>query len=202
MAETIVTALRLIGQRAYIAGARASSESIRDIGRASDETTPGMKLMATAGGVLRTGLRLLSVAATATTATFTALALEGAKVGVSFRASIEDAQVGMATLLHGNEKLAKQTVKDVTNFAKNAPKLDVSEAVGAVQLLIGAGMKAKDAVPTMKAFSDTLSAMGKRPEDLTRMTYAFMQMMSKGQITAEELRGQLGEIFPASKLLA
>jgi tape measure domain-containing protein len=107
----------------------------------------------------------------------------------------------MQTLL-GSSKEAKKVVEAVQAFALKAPMLSVSDAVQSTQMLLGAGMKAKDAVPTMKAFSDTLSAMGRRPEDLSRMTYAFQQMMSKGKVTAEELRGQLGEIFPGMKLLA
>jgi tape measure domain-containing protein len=114
---------------------------------------------------------------------------------------IERSQIGTETLVHSHKKAA-QITKDVRKFALEAPLFGTEQMMKTSQQLIGAGYEAKNVVPYLRTFSDTLSALGRRPEDLQRMTYAFVQMMSKGQISAEELRGQLGEIFPAQKILA
>ena len=201
MADPVITTLRILGTRAYINGARASARAIKEVGSASKETGSGMQLFKGALGGVTGALGIMTSAAKSAVTILGALTLYGAKVGLEFDAQIERAQMGMTTLL-GSSKEAKKVVQQVQDFAVKAPMLSVADSVSSAQMLIGAGLKAKEAVPTMKAFSDTLSAMGRRPEDLQRMTYAFMQMMSKGKITAEELRGQLGEIFPASKLLA
>lgn len=201
MADTIITTLRILGTRAYINGARASARAIRDVGKAGDETSAGMQLFKGSMASVAGGLGILTQAAKSAGFVLGATAIYGAKLGLEFDASIERSQVGMETLL-GSAKEAKKTVEAVKAFALKAPMLSVAAAVQSSQQLIGAGLSAKKAVPTMTAFSDTLSAMGRRPEDLQRMTYAFQQMFSKGKVTAEELRGQLGEIFPASKLMA
>src|SRR4051812_11983199 len=201
MADPVITTLRILGTRAYINGARASSRAIRDVGKAGDETGRGMQLFKGSIAGVTGALGIMTSAAKSSSMVLGALGLYGAKVGLEFDANIERAQVGMKTLL-GSSKEAKKVVKDVQDFAVKAPMLNVAQSIQSTQQLIGAGLKAKDAVPTMTAFSDTLSAMGRKPEDLQRMTYAFQQMMSKGKVTAEELRGQLGEIFPASKLMA
>ena len=201
MADPVITTLRILGTRAYINGARASSRAIRDVGRAGEEAHGGMQLLKGSLGAVTGAMGILMSAAKSTGLIIGALGLYGAKVGLDFDSAIEKSTIGMQTLL-GSAKKAKDVVKAVTAFAVRAPLLSVQDAMQSTQMMLGAGMKAKDAVPTMQAFSDTLSAMGRGPEDLRRMTYAFQQMMSKGKVTAEELRGQLGEIFPASKLMA
>lgn len=201
MADPVITTLRILGTRAYINGARASARAIRDVGKAGEETHGGMQLLKGSLGAVTGALGILMSAAKSTGLVLGALGLYGAKVGIEFDAAIERSTVGMTTLL-GSAKKARKVVAEVQAFAVKAPMLSVADAIQSTQMLLGAGMKAGDSVKTMTAFSDTLSAMGRRPEDLSRMTYAFQQMMSKGKVTAEELRGQLGEIFPASKLMA
>lgn len=201
MADPVITTLRILGTRAYINGARASARAIRDVGKAGQESHGGMQLLKGSLGAVTGALGILMSAAKSTGLVLGALGLYGAKVGLEFDAAIERSTIGMTTLL-GSSRKAKKVVADVQAFAVKAPMLSVADAIQSTQMLLGAGMKAGDSVKTMTAFSDTLSAMGRRPEDLQRMTYAFQQMMSKGKVTAEELRGQLGEIFPASKLMA
>ena len=125
----------------------------------------------------------------------------GIATGFQFNAGMERAQIGMKTLV-GSGKEARGIVEDVTEFARKSPLFGIEEMLQAAQQLIGVGFDAKKIVPTLTTFSDTLAAMGRKPEDLMRMRYAFSQMASKGKVSAEELRGQLGEIFPAMKMLA
>jgi tape measure domain-containing protein len=197
-AETILTQLKVLGGNAYnsaMTTAAARTESLDTatsrLGRTA-KTTGGL-VDSVGQKVLRYGRDLGTIAAVTGAA--------GVAIGLKFDASMERAEIGMETLLK-NGKLAKRTTQEVRDFALKAPLFGVEQMLTSAQQLIGAGYDAKKIVPTLTTFSDTLSAMGRKPEDLQRMTYAFVQMMSKGQISAEELRGQLGEIFPAQKLLA
>jgi tape measure domain-containing protein len=196
--ETIITQLRLAGQRAYVAGMDQAAKKTKFFDDASTRAgrtagTLGGKLDSLAQSFWRVGGQ----------AGF-ALGIVGAAaidVGLKFDAGMERAGIGMESLLK-NAKLAKQTVANVRDFALKAPLFGVEQMMQSAQQMIGAGYDAKKVVPILTTFSDTLSALGRKPEDLQRMTYAFVQMMSKGQISAEELRGQLGEIMPAQKILA
>jgi len=199
--DTIITQLKMLGVSAYVAGARSAATSTRDIGYAS-ETASGKALLMRQGLMGATGaLRTMGTVAAHAGAAVLLLSAYGAKVGLEFDSGMERAEIGMTTLLKSSKK-AQALVADVTAFATKAPLFGIEEMQQAAQQLVGVGMDAKEVVPTLQTFSDTLSALGRRPEDLLRMRYAFTQMMSKGTVSAEELRGQLGEIFPAMKILA
>ena len=48
------------------------------------------------------------------------------------------------------------------------------------------------------SLSEAGTALGLSNEDLNGSLYAISQMMSKGKVQAEELRGQLGERLPGA----
>jgi tape measure domain-containing protein len=194
----IITVLRIMGAAAYVSAMRAGSQSARELDqnqtraeRSAYRLGSKLDLLSAKAG------RGLARAATVG-ATFGAGLV---KMGLNFDAMIERSQIGIGSLV-GDMNEAKSITKDVRTFALKAPLFGTDQMIKTAQQLIGAGYDAKNVVPYLTTFSDTLSALGRRPEDLQRMTYAFVQMMSKGQISAEELRGQLGEIFPAQKILA
>lgn len=196
--ETIITRLRLLGGAAYAEGMTAAAAKTASLDTA---TTRLGRTAKTTGGLIDTvGQKVIRYGRNLGTAALVAGAA-GVAIGLKFDASMERAQIGMQTLLK-SATLAKRTTQEVRDFALKAPLFGVEQMLTSAQQLIGAGYDAKGVTKTLTTFSDTLSALGRKPEDLQRMTYAFVQMMSKGQISAEELRGQLGEIFPAQKLLA
>lgn len=196
--EVITTQLRVLGARTYSLQMRGAVAATKELGTATIWAGGQMKTLG--GGIDNLGRKIIGYGRNIGIAG----AIGGAaiiKMGLQFDAGQERAQIGMKTLL-GSAKDAKRTVTAVRDFALKAPLFGVEQMTNSAQQLIGAGYDAKKIVPYLRIFSDTISGMGRRPEDLQRMTYAFAQMMNKGQVSAEELRGQLGEIFPAQKLLA
>jgi tape measure domain-containing protein len=196
--QYIITALRVEGQAAYVSAMKYASTSVRDLESQQTRTSRAAKNLGASMDTMsnkayRAGGRIASMAVVSGAGL--------AKLGLQWDAMIERSQIGIGTLV-GSAKQARGITADVQKFALEAPLFGTDQMIKTAQQLIGAGYDAKNIVPYLRTFSDTLSAMGRRPEDLQRMTYAFVQMMSKGQISAEELRGQLGEIFPAQKLLA
>jgi tape measure domain-containing protein len=194
----IITALRIIGAGEYSRAAHYASQSVREIDQAQTRAersarSLGQRMDLLSGQIGRGLGRGATVAAT--------FGAGLVKMGLNFDAMIERSEIGIGSLIGSVDK-AKDITADVRKFALEAPLFGTDQMIKTAQQLIGAGYDAKNVVPYLTTFSDTLSALGRRPEDLQRMTYAFVQMMSKGQISAEELRGQLGEIFPAQKILA
>jgi tape measure domain-containing protein len=194
----IITALRIIGAGEYSRAAHYASQSVREIDNAQTRAersarSLGQRMDLLSGQIGRGLGRGATVAAT--------FGAGLVKMGLNFDAMIERSEIGIGSLV-GSMDQAKDITADVRDFALKAPLFGTDQMIKTAQQLIGAGYDAKNVVPYLTTFSDTLSALGRRPEDLQRMTYAFVQMMSKGQISAEELRGQLGEIFPAQKILA
>lgn len=190
-----------MGQRSYVSGVRAASTSLKGLDVASEEA--GLKARILGGSIagLATPFNIATAAAKPLVGGLVVLGAVAATTGLKFDAAMEQSQIGMETLLKSGEQ-ARKVVSKVTEIALKSPLLDVAESMISVQQLLGAGFKTKESTIALQTFSDTLSAMGRGPEQLSRLTYAFAQMSSKGQISAEELRGQLGEVFPASRLLA
>lgn len=197
-AEDIITGLKVYGSQAYISSMRAASVSVQQLegsqsrlarsSRAAGEKLDNLASSATRGA----GKIGMLAAATGGWA---------AKTGLNFNAVMERTQIGIEGLV-GNATEAQKITERVRDFALETPLFGVEQMMKTAQTLIGAGYDAKNVVPYLRVFSDTLSGMGKRPEDLQRMTYAFTQMMQKGKVSSEELQQQLGEIFPAQKILA
>ncbi len=201
MADSIITTLRLIGQRSYVSGMDSAARSVNRLERSNRDAEGGLSLFQSRLGGVRGALGLVTSALKGTGIALGAIAIYVGKTGVEFNASMEQSKIGIGTLLKDSEATEK-VFKSVQSYALKSPLLSVADAMQSTQQMLGAGLNVGRSESTLKAFSNTLSAMGRGPEDLKRMTYAFQQMLSKGQISAEELRGQLGEIFPASRLLA
>lgn len=194
----IITALKIIGAGEYSRAAHYAATSVREIDTQQTRAERSARRLGEKMDNLSNKAGRGMGRAAAVGATFGAGLV---KMGLNFDAMIERSQIGISSLV-GDMGEAKKITADVRKFALEAPLFGTEQMVKTSQQLIGAGYDAKNVVPYLTTFSDTLSALGRKPEDLQRMTYAFVQMMSKGQISAEELRGQLGEIFPAQKILA
>jgi tape measure domain-containing protein len=194
----IITKIRIIGAGEYSRAAHYAATSVREIDSAQTRAErSGRRLGEKMDALSQKAGRGMAKAATVGL-TFGAGLV---KMGINFDAMIQRSEIGIGSLIGDMDK-AKDITADVRKFALEAPLFGTDQMIKTAQQLIGAGYDAKNVVPYLTTFSDTLSALGRKPEDLQRMTYAFVQMMSKGQISAEELRGQLGEIFPAQKILA
>jgi tape measure domain-containing protein len=68
--------------------------------------------------------------------------------------------------------------------------------------MIGAGKKTEDVHKIFTSLSTVFRVLASTPDQIARGFLAVEQMYSKGAVSMEELRRQLGEIFPAFNLLA
>lgn len=68
--------------------------------------------------------------------------------------------------------------------------------------MIGAGKEVEDVHKIFRSFSTVFRVLNASQDQVSRGFLAIEQMYSKGVISMEELRRQLGEIFPAFALLA
>jgi hypothetical protein len=146
--ETIITALRVSGARAYVAAMNSAAYAVENADRKISriEATSkkvGGALDRVATNVTRFGSRI-GVAAAAT-------GLAAAKIGLEFDANIERAEIGIGTLV-GNASQAKKIVADVRDFALKAPMFGVEQMTQTAQQLIGVGYDAKNIVPYLLYF--------------------------------------------------
>ena len=78
----------------------------------------------------------------------------------------------------------------ITEAARKFTKLQAS--------VVGAGFDTKTTAKTFNAISAAIIATGGSTEDLNGALTATAQVFSKGKVTAEELRGQIGERLPGA----
>jgi tape measure domain-containing protein len=64
-----------------------------------------------------------------------------------------------------------------------------------------AGFNASEIEGLFEGISKAAATFGMSKDKVDRVSYAFAQMASKGQVMAEELRGQLGDVLPGSLAL-
>jgi tape measure domain-containing protein len=117
-------------------------------------------------------------------------------VAVQFE-SIRAAFAGMTGSLEGGAK-AFEFVNEVaseTGVSLLAGARDFRMLVGAAD---GAGYTMTQLEDTFLAASKASLALGLRTEDTTGIMRAFGQIMSKGTVQAEELKGQLGDRLPGA----
>jgi tape measure domain-containing protein len=201
MADSIITTLRLIGQRSYVSGMDAAARSTSRLERRANSAGTSMNVFQSKMGGVRGIMGVVSSGMKGLALGIGAVTFAVGKMGIEYNAQMEQATIGIGTLVDDTKKGAR-IVGKATQIGLNEPLVGVNDALQTTQQLIGAGFSSKKATKSLTAFSDVLSAMGRDPQDIKRLTYAFSQMMTKGQISSEELKGQLGEIFPASRILA
>jgi tape measure domain-containing protein len=104
----------------------------------------------------------------------------------------------------GSAESANQTFGFVDGLSQRfAVPLD-SAREGFVRLYASmqpAGFSAGEIEGLFEGISKAAATFGMSKDKVDRVTYAFSQMASKGQIMAEELRGQLGDVLPGSLAL-
>jgi tape measure domain-containing protein len=109
----------------------------------------------------------------------------------SFRNQLE-AVTGGGKIMTSSLKLIEDTVSKF-----NMP-ID-SARQGFVRLyasMAPAGISGETIENIFTGLAATSTTLGMSSDQVDRMTYALSQMASKGQITSEELKGQLGDVFP------
>jgi tape measure domain-containing protein len=102
---------------------------------------------------------------------------------------------GLSNATDSQDKIkeAGKNVKDLINIAKSAP-FSLKEISNAFVKMETVGLD--DAKGKVTALANAIASFGGGNEDLHRATVAIQQMASKGVISMEELRQQLGEAVP------
>ena len=116
-----------------------------------------------------------------------------------------DRMNSMMTAASGSTKAAAANMEFISRIAKQMGTDIVASANSYSQLVASTRGTVLEGERTQKMF-EALSAantkMGGSVSDLSGMINAFSQMISKGTVSMEELRGQLGERLPGAMKLA
>ncbi len=123
-----------------------------------------------------------------------------AKIGISFDAMSENAEVAFSTMLGSAEK-AKKFMEELKAFAIKTP-FEMPGLVKSAQKLLAFGFAAEQILPMLTAVGDAAAGLGGSPELLDRITLALGQIKAKGKVSAQEMN-QLAEAgIPAWEILA
>jgi len=105
----------------------------------------------------------------------------------------------------GSETEAGRSMQFITNIAEQLG-LEINSTTQAYTQFIGAyvksGGKILEGQETFKAVSQAVTVMGLSADQTSGAFLALQQMVSKGTVQAEELRGQLGERIPGAFSIA
>jgi tape measure domain-containing protein len=200
ISDTILTNLRLAGNRAYTAGMNAAAMATERLGAANMHVEGAAKKMGgqlnqsifNMGNVVQMAGRLaFALGTVATAATY---------VGLKFEANMEQSQVAFAELLNSGTK-ASTMLNDLFDLAARTP-FEFPQLVESSQKLLGFGMNAKEVIPLMSKVGDAVAAVGADPERIDRITRALGQMQAKGKVYSEELLQLADAGLPAYQMLA
>ena len=200
LSDTILTNLRLAGQRAYQSGLLAAAAAGDKLGAANTRVEQTAERM---GGQLNQSVfnmgNMLQMAGRLTMA-LGALATAGAYVGLKFEGSMEQSQVAFTELLNSGSK-ANLMLQDLFELAARTP-FEFPQLVESSQKLLGFGMAAEEVIPLMSKVGDAVAAVGADPEKIDRITRALGQMQAKGKVYSEELLQLADAGLPAYQMLA
>jgi len=94
-----------------------------------------------------------------------------------------------------------KSIDDVTQLSKAylLPLRDATEQYTKLKAsVVGAGLSTKETTSVFKGIASAVIATGGRAEDLNSALRATAQVFSKGKVSAEELRQQIGERLPGA----
>ena len=189
--------------QALTTAATAGRESLNQLGTSLSTTTTTMRTVESSAGGMGTALRTaLSVAAglglitslvalagavknLATESVSLAARMQG--LNLAFRA-IEGSSEGANRTMTFLFNTAKRLGVDLLSTVESFKRLDVASK--------GTSLEGEGIRKVFEQITAGASRLGVSSEQLHRALVAIEQMMTKGKLTAEELRGQLGDAIP------
>jgi tape measure domain-containing protein len=166
-----------VGIRAAELEARISADD-RALGKGLDRAEGKLKSFSgvgsAAGKIVAAGLLSVTAAATGLVGT-----------GVKIAADMEQAKIGFTTML-GSAQKADAFIRDLQDFAAKTP-FEFPGLQRAAGQFLGAGLAAKDVIPTMRVLGDAIAGVGGGEEQINAAVRALGQMQQKGKITGEEM---------------
>jgi tape measure domain-containing protein len=200
ISDTILTNLRLAGDRAYTAGMNAASAATNKLAVANERVEATSKKM---GGQLNQSVfNMGNVVQMAGRMAFAlgAIGTVATVVGLKFNGSMEQMQVAFGELLHSGSK-ANEMLSQLFDLAARTP-FEFPQITDAAQKLLGFGMQADAIIPLLTKVGDAVAAVGADPERIDRITRALGQMQAKGKVYSEELLQLADAGLPAYQMLA
>jgi tape measure domain-containing protein len=161
--------------------------------RAADTLNKSMSTVSF-GNVIRTAASLTAVLGPA------GIAGEAVKMGIQTASSLQQAQVGFATLLGSGQK-AQDFLKQLSSFAAATP-FELHGLIDSSRLLLGVGVNAQQVIPMLTAFGDAAGAVGVGQEQFQRIMLATSQAISAGKFQAQDMNQITENGIPIWKLLA
>lgn len=192
----VTTGLNQITQALGNATSRINSftQSMNNMSRSSTSARHSV-------GGLNTGIRDLILAVYSVRAIlFTGQSLFGGVLGdvIETNSQFEKMQVLLKNVAGGasemeNAVIGKSDSRYIWNLADNAP-FKIEALTKSFVKLKASGIDPTQG--TMQALVDTVAFFGGSTDEMNRAGIALSQMLSKGKVTAEELRQQLGDAIP------
>lgn len=128
------------------------------------------------------------------------LAGAGAVLGIKTAASLEQAQIGFATMLKSGQK-AKVFLDQLKVFAAATP-FELKGLVDSSRLLIGVGLNTKQTMGVLKSFGDTAAAVGIDGDHFNSVMLALSQSIAAGHIKLGDMNQLMNNGLPIWKLLS
>jgi len=116
------------------------------------------------------------------------------KAATDAAVQMEDWRRGLKAIT-GSSKEAETQLKRLRELSK-IPGLTFEGAVKGSINLQAAGLAAKDAERSMRAFANAIATVGGSQQDFEGVMRGLRQMLNKGKISAEEVNQQIGEFLP------
>lgn len=198
--DEVAIRITLRNAQKFAADAKRSSQGIKDVGTSARVAGIGLASVSTAGKAAGAGLRSVGTEARYAAFGVGALAAAGAKWGIDFNAGVESSSVALKTLL-GSQEAANRELKAGQEIAKSSALLNFRDTAKAQQMLIGTGVQAQLTRQLLEGTSDAMVALGRDPAEFQQVVRAFGQIQSKGKLMGDEVTQQLGEVFPAARIL-
>lgn len=187
----------------YGAGAQAASR----LSASNDNLSRASSAAATASAGLGTSLRSigglavgLASALAAYAAALVAVGVGAAQVGMQMQALERSFNAAAGSALQGGRELTfVKAESERLGLAVGETAKQYGQLLAASQ---GTSLQGQATRDIFIAVSQAMTALGKSSDDTGGALNAIQQMMSKGKVQAEELRGQLGERLPGAFNLA
>lgn len=114
--------------------------------------------------------------------------------------SLDALSASFKTVITNSDELAN-VYKELNTLATNSGVaiMDLKESyIGFAAASKGTSLEGQQSLDIFKSIVTTMGKLGSSSESTKRALLAVSQMMSKGNVQAEELRGQLGEALPGA----
>jgi tape measure domain-containing protein len=123
-----------------------------------------------------------------------------AKSVFDLSAGFERSRVGLRAFV-GDAKTADALFKDIQKFAESSP-FEFKDLLQGGQRLLAFNTAAEDVVPTLKAASAAIGAIGGGMDNFFLIIKALGDIRNRGKVTGEEIRQLANQGVPAIEMLA